>query len=107
MVCAYPTEHDFDFLTSIMLPFFPRACAVPKASVGTGRYCLARRRRKKFWVVPGDGTGKGSCLLTAEREWDGNAGSHSVDGTGRESTISWRDAIIEQGGNSSENRSGT
>ena len=40
--------------------------------------------------------GKGSRLLTAGRDWDGPAGSHSVDGTGRdgtgrESTISWRD----------------
>ena len=35
--------------------------------------------------------GKGSRLLTAGREWDGNVGAYLVDGTGRESTISWRD----------------
>ena len=34
---------------------------------------------------------KGSGLLTAGREWDGKAGSHLVDGTGRESTTFWRD----------------
>ena len=49
---------------------------------------------------------KGSRLLTAGREWDGKAGSHLVDGTGRESTISWRDGIMERVGNRSGNRSG-
>ena len=35
--------------------------------------------------------GKGSRLLAEGRGWDGKAGSHLVYGTGRESTISWRD----------------
>ena len=34
--------------------------------------------------------GKGSRLLTTGRKWDGKPGSHLVDGTRRESTISWR-----------------
>ena len=49
---------------------------------------------------------KHSRLLTAGREWGGKAGSHLVDGTGRESTISW-DGIMERVGNRSGNRWGT
>ena len=51
--------------------------------------------------------GKVSRLLTTGREWDGKAGSHLVDVTGRESTISWREVIMKRVGNRSRNRSGT
>ena len=37
--------------------------------------------------------GKDSRLLTAGLECDGKAGSHLVDGTGRESTNSWQDGM--------------
>ena len=51
--------------------------------------------------------GKCSNLLTAGRGWDGKAGSHLIDGTGPDSTISWRDGIMERVGNRSGNLSGT
>ena len=43
----------------------------------------------------------GKCfrLFTAGWEWDGNVGSHLVNGTGRDYTISWRDGIGERIGN--------
>ena len=51
--------------------------------------------------------GKHSGLLTAGREWDGEAVSHLVDGTGRESTICLSDGIMERAGNRAGNRSDT
>ena len=59
---------------------------------GTGWERFARRRRKKKQrVFPRDGTGKGFGLFTAGRERDGKVGSHLVDRTGRDYTISWWD----------------
>ena len=57
----------------------------------------SRRLRKKI-VLPSDVMEKGFRSLTAEREWDGKAGSPLVDRTGRECTIFWRDGIMEQFG---------
>ena len=64
---------------------------------------FARGRRKFCWVCPRDRVGKGSRLLTAGREWDGNVGSPLVHGTGWEYTISWRNRIVERVGNRSRN----
>ena len=80
---------------------------MPKAPRGTGRYPIYPPQAEIFWVFPRDGTGKGSRLLTAGWEWDGKVGSHLVDGTGSEYTISWRDGIVERVGNGSGTRSGT
>ena len=41
---------------------------------------------------------KGSRLLTAGRKWNGKVGSYLVDGTGRESSISWRDGTARDHG---------
>ena len=49
------------------------------------------RWRNLFWVFSRDGMGKCFRLLTAGWEWDGKVGSHLVDGTGRDYTISWWD----------------
>ena len=76
--------------------------AVTKASVGTKRYPFSPpQAEKKKWVFPSDGMGKGCRLLTAGREWDGKAGSHWVDGTGRDGSPRYL------GGTRSWNGSGT
>ena len=46
-------------------------------------------------------------LLTARRKLVGKAGGHLVGGTERESTMTWRQGIIEQFGSRSGNRSET
>ena len=60
------------------------------------------RGAEKFGVFPRDGMGKGSRLLTAGWEWDGKVGSHSVDGTGWEYTISCRDGTGQDHGTGRE-----
>ena len=55
-----------------------------------------------FWVFRSDGIGKRPVLLTAGREWDGKAGSHLVDGTGREPRIFWWDGMGRNHGTGQE-----
>ena len=59
---------------------------------------FARGRRIFVGVFPWDDMGKASRLLIAGQEWDGKLGSHLVDGTGWECTISWRDGTGSRNG---------
>ena len=54
-------------------------------AMGPSRPPQAEKKKRAF---PRDGMGKYSRLFTVAWEWDGKVGSHSVDGMGRDYTIS-------------------
>ena len=66
----------------------PDAFGTARYGMGNG---LSAAGGKKKRVFPRDGMGKGFRLFTTGWEWDGKVGSHLVDGTGRDYTISWWD----------------
>ena len=85
----------------------PMVLAMTKAPLGTERYPKSPSQAGKRSGLPGGRWGKVRVCLPRDGNGTGKVRSHLVDGTGRESTISWPDGIMERFWNRSRNRSGT
>ena len=100
-----PNYYDFPVLNIKIVTLsskIVRIRAVPPARRGTGWERFSRRRRTCFVGLPVGRCGKGFRLFTAGWEWDGNVGSHLVDGTRRDHTISRWDGTGRDRGTSRE-----